>query len=281
MNVKYVLMDFLNRIPGWRFFVEVVQFAEDSIRVFRQRLPSIDLESKIRNRVRDDVVEFLYGDRRIRFYVPYAGSDLIQSFIVDKARFWEQDLLEHTRRYVSRGAVVADCGANIGNHAVYWANVCGAGKVFAFEPQKIIGNILLKNIEENQLSGRVEVINKALGDRCGTMSVSHESSGNNMAVEFQYDDAGCVPVVTLDSLEFSRLDFVKIDVEGGQLDVLRGAQKTLSKLSPTIWIEMHNVASSPGFNREREYVLPRRLLSDMGYRLLERISPVDYLYVCK
>ena len=277
--MKFLLIDFFQRLPGGKFAVEMVHFVCDSIRVFRQRLPSIDLQLKIQNRVKNGVTEFLYGDRRIRFFVPFAGVDGIQSFLVDKANFWEVNLLERTRRYLSDNSVVADCGANIGNHAVFWAKICGVRKVVAFEPQKIIGEILSRNVEENGLSGVIDVVHKALGNVSGLMSVAWDCPGNNMAVEYRYDEAGGTPVVTLDSIQFERLDFLKIDVEGGQLALLEGAKETLKRFSPVIWIELNNHNASPNYDRQREIVLPKKMLAEFGYRLKERLTPVDYIFV--
>lgn len=277
--MKYLLLDYLLKLPGGGFLRELYYFIVDSIRVFRQRLPSIDLQLKIQNRVNDGITEFLYGDRQIRFFVPYAGIDGIQSFVVDKAQFWEASLLEATRKYLTKDSVVADCGANVGNHTVFWAKVCNVKKIFAFEPQTIIGAILRRNIKENGIGDVVEVIGKALGNTPGFMSPAWDCPGNNMAMEYRYDDVGIVPVVTLDSISFEQLDFVKIDVEGGQLALLEGAKGTLSRFSPIIWIELNNHASSPNYDRQKELVGPQNLLAELGYKLKERLSPVDYIYV--
>jgi len=161
---------------------------------------------------------------------------------------------------------VADCGSNVGNHAIFWAKICGVKKVVAFEPQEIIGDILVRNVAENGLDDVIEIMRKALGNSSGVMSVAWDCPGNNMAVEYRYDEAGNVPVTTLDSIAFGRLDFIKIDVEGGQLAVLEGAKESLKKFSPVIWLELNNHPASPNYSRENELVLPKNCWRNLGIR---------------
>lgn len=270
---------FLREIPCGRWLWDIYTFTMAIIKTPRDRLPSIDLSLKIMTRMKEGVFAFLYAGTQFRFWLPFVGDDTIQSNILDKATFWDVETLEHVKKYIPIDSVVVDCGANIGNHTVFFAAVCKAKKVLAFEPQKICVDIFKRQMELNGVEDRVEIKSCALGSRAGTMSVCRSYSKNCGATMFDYDDSGDVPVVTIDSMNLEKIDFMKIDVEGAQLDLLEGARQTLARLSPVLLIELNNHAGEAGFDKERETNAPKRLLEDLGYEVAEKLSNTDYVFI--
>jgi FkbM family methyltransferase len=197
----------------------------------------------------------------------HAGSGPDRSFgvgwqLLEKSSFDMNEvmlvrgLLDRRRNNFGDGVVAVDAGANIGVHTVEWARqMHGWGSVLAFEAQEPIFYALAGNIALNNcLNARARWA--ALGERDGQMQIprpdyfkpasfgslelrQHESN-EAIGQPISYDAADCVtvPAVALDSLEWDRLDFIKIDVEGMEADVLRGARRCIERFRPMILLEV-------------------------------------------
>ncbi len=157
-------------------------------------------------------------------------------------------------RGVRPNLVAIDIGANIGIHSVILSKEVGLrGKVFAFEAQRIIFNMLAGNVALNSLSN-VHCYHHAVSDSAGSINIPQFDYGKPMSfgsVEFggqQIENIGQNPLndienqeivstIAIDDLGFNQLDFMKIDVEGMELNVLQGAEKTIAKFMPLMLLE--------------------------------------------
>ena len=145
------------------------------------------------------------------------------------------------------GDVVLDVGANVGFIAVIAAKLVGpAGRVVAFEPVPANARLVRRNARLNGLS-RLEVVETAVGDRCGTarLVLARLSGGSALAgTDLPPDACGEieVPLTTLDAWHArepaTRPALVKIDVEGAELAVLRGAVGLLAAAGPWLCVEV-------------------------------------------
>src|SRR5262249_895906 len=97
---------------------------------------------------------------------------------LQRGGFYEASLVNRLSRLGKPGDVVMDAGANIGNHAVYFAGVCGCD-VICFEPNPPAAQLLRFNIERNGLSRRVTIHEKALGERGASMRVDESGIPHN------------------------------------------------------------------------------------------------------
>lgn len=165
-------------------------------------------------------------------------------------------LLNSRRQYYGDGVVAIDGGANIGVHTIEWArHMHGWGRVIAFEAQEVVYYALAGNVALNNcLNARVRLA--ALGEFMGELSIPRldyfkPASFGSLEIrkhdktEFigqrvSYAEEACdtVPMVNLDSLALDRLDFVKLDVEGMELEVLRGGRTLLERHHPVMMIEI-------------------------------------------
>lgn len=138
------------------------------------------------------------------------------------------------------GGIVVEVGANIGCMTVPLAQKVGpAGHVLVFEPQRVIHQMLCGNLAINGL-WNVSAERMALGAEEGIVCVprvSYHAGGNFGAVSMQATDGESVPIVPLDKYHLPTLHLLKIDVEGMELDVLRGATETINKFRPLIYCE--------------------------------------------
>ncbi len=156
-----------------------------------------------------------------------------------------EDELSLIRRCTKDGDWIVDVGANIGSISVPCAMHVGEiGRVYAFEPQPKIYDLLRANIALNNLSN-VVAYNKAVFDgsvdKLYSSAINYEEKRCFGSVDFRpekLDDTDIeVEVVTIDSLKLSRCDYIKIDVEGSELGVLRGALQTIERCRPILQIE--------------------------------------------
>jgi FkbM family methyltransferase len=143
-------------------------------------------------------------------------------------------------KYIKPGHVVIEAGANIGTHTVPLAKLVGnAGRVLAFEPQRIINQMLCGNLAINAI-WNVSVQQVALSDRIGMMAVppvDYSAPGNFGAVSLSDYEGEPVAATALDSYELRRCDFIKMDIEGMEEVALKGAAKTIAKFRPILFIE--------------------------------------------
>jgi len=146
--------------------------------------------------------------------------------------------------------VILDIGANIGVHTLYFSEIAGPrGKVLAFEAQRIVFQMLMGNLALNSIEN-VHGHQLALGRAAGSLTlppVSYSQPENFGGVSLaQAAPAGAggdastgesVTVATLDSFNLARVDFIKLDVEGMEEDVLAGASRTLDRTRPVMQVE--------------------------------------------
>lgn len=194
----------------------------------------------------EQILDQFLGKYRIKLDPQYG----IDKHIIEKGS-WEGHIVQFLQFWVRPGFVCVDVGANAGYHTLAMAGQTGvSGKVYAFEPNDLILPRLFQNIDLNPaLKSSIIVRKMALSDKPGELKVfqSGENLGNAyVSAEYNEkywntgaaDDFQICPVNCLDlELEGERIDLIKIDVEGMELQVLKGASNILSIHQPTIIFE--------------------------------------------
>jgi FkbM family methyltransferase len=169
---------------------------------------------------------------RLRFF----PSNLAEQLWVDSTQ--RQHALAFFRRYLRAGDVVADVGANIGDVAIVCARTVGPrGRVHAFEPHPRVFDWLKQNINLNGLDN-IQLTNAALGEHDGALDISNDRR-DDMNRMLPAGGGISVPVRRLDEIleGTERIDLLKIDVEGFELFVLRGAEKVLAR-TQAVYVEV-------------------------------------------
>lgn len=149
-------------------------------------------------------------------------------------------------------AIFLDIGANVGFYSLMLSQFVPRGKVYAFEPVAANFSTLERNINANQLGNRIQVVRKGLWNLSTTLEFSlpddeHNNLGSFSAgrSELKKNKVNC-EVITLDSFvdseKLSRLDVMKMDIEGAEFFALKGAEQTLKKFQPIIQIELNRRA---------------------------------------
>jgi FkbM family methyltransferase len=179
---------------------------------------------------------------------------------------WEPEVTQAVRELVRPGMNVALVGADVGYYVLLAASLDPGGTIFAIEPFPEHFQILERNVRDNDLSG-VRLFNIAAGAADGTARLVNP--GTESRLDQSESAAGVeVRVRRLDDVlgpeltAGQKLDLVQIDVEGAELEVLKGLESIVSRDRPTLLIELHG-PYLPKFGTSKPQVL--RWLTDHGY----------------
>ena len=212
--------------------------------------------------------------QNVKMYLPLFYVDHIQRGIYQNRNFYEIETLEFLKLHYKHFEHVVDIGTNIGNHMLYYCSQLQAKKVVCFEPNRFNREVLQKNIELNHLGNTVTVYPYAVGAENGKGIQTNFTLGNTgmnrvdkIAKEASSDDA--IDIRSLDDFALSKIDFIKIDVEGFETDVLLGAAQTIERCKPVILIEV--------FENSREQV--NNLMGQYGYRKFITLEEYNNIYV--
>ena len=257
----------LGPFPGWRFGVDW----DNPDPAYRARR---ELWGEFQRRCIEAPFEFEWYDG-LRLHL-YLGNDLSrQLFISGCADPNEFAVLD---KLLQPGMVVVDAGANDGLYTLFAARRVGnTGAVVAFEPSQREFGRLEQNLFLNCLEN-VRAVQCALGGEDGEAELKIAGGGHhghNTLGSFAYEDVELlrsehVPLKRLDTAAaeagLSRLDFLKMDVEGSETSLLRGAESVLRKFRPVVLFEaLDSALRKQGSSRDE---------------LLEMFSALEYrLYV--
>lgn len=179
--------------------------------------------------------------------------------------FYEQWMLKCIKDLGYMSGVWLDIGAHVGNHTIWFSNHCGADEVWAYEPTPYTFDVLKDNVERN-CTNVVRLFNCAVGAKKGKCRLKKgEREGQNSVTYAK----GSTPMEIIGDIA-AKVALVKIDVEGFELEVLKGAQPMLSRDLPELFIE------SFGDRSEIEALLPKE------YKLIKQYnSAPTYHYSAK
>jgi len=165
---------------------------------------------------------------------------------------WAEQEIELLKQFLVQGAVVIDVGANIGSHTLAFCRIVGEkGKVYSFEPQRLIYQTLVGNIALNSITNAYCYC-QAVGKEMGTVHIpvldvnapynfgAVSLVGSSLLKKTEATDYEVVPLVTLDSIDLPACHLIKADVEGMEIDVVLGAQETIKKYQPILFLECHD-----------------------------------------
>ncbi len=182
------------------------------------------------------------------------------------------------------GNVVVDLGGNIGTHSIAMSNLVGDGMVYTFEPQSLTYSILQNNILLNKCRNVVTyrfACSDADFETISMQPFSYEGENLNngaLRVDDKHFIGDLALTRTIDSFDFDRLDFMKIDIQGSEVRALRGAGKTISKFRPYMFIEIEQQYLLEMGSSSKELI---ELILSFGYALyrIETHYPCDHLCV--
>jgi FkbM family methyltransferase len=204
-----------------------------------------------------------------RLYLPakWKGGGATSPYLFRELYEPELMLLE---RFLQPGMVFVDGGANTGVFTFTAASIVGEkGRVLSFEPGAVCFDALKKSTALNRFS-QVQPRQQALSDRTGIARFYHHHDQEN-SFSLGGDDAATfdeVSTITLDEVadveQLPRVDFIKLDVEGAEELVLRGAKDVLTRWQPVVLFEI-NLDAIQRLNLQPDGAC--RVLKEFGYEL--------------
>jgi FkbM family methyltransferase len=198
-----------------------------------------------------DRVDFAFEGTHFQFR-SVSDDDHILRVMQQHGSFYERDVLERIRdrlRASGRSGAAVDAGGFIGTHSVFFARLCGLAPVLTFEANSSTFPILVENIATNGVGDLVTPLNNAVGAAPGWAKIAAGERPNAGATQFAASAEGsdAIALTTVDAevlrRGFTRVAFMKVDVEGAELDVLQGASRTIARDRPLLCVEVHSAES--------------------------------------
>jgi len=173
--------------------------------------------------------------------LPYTGCNPTLERVQLRGVFHEAEDLAYVGARVASGATIVDVGANTGNHLVYFALYMSPSRIIPIEPNPEAVRALKATIDANGIDGvDLGVIGKAAGAAHGRVSLKPQRRKQLGSIAMKTDAGGEIDMAPLDDLVEGRVDFIKIDAESMELDVLSGARRIVDRDRPFILIEVQD-----------------------------------------
>jgi FkbM family methyltransferase len=212
----------------------------------------------------NEIVRSAHGLMILNKHDMYVGPSIKHS------GHWCRSELDILGALIRPGDTVLDVGANFGFHSLAFSGLVGPeGRVFAFEPQRLVWQSLVGALALNFIEN-VHALNVAVGREAGSVAIppiAYRERNNIGAVSLRPAwggssevsvlpdaDAEIVPLIRLDDAGLASCDLIKLDVEGMELAVLEGADGLIERCAPICYVEFHT---------DREALL--RFFEERGY----------------
>jgi len=211
--------------------------------------------------------DFLSGRGLNRYYVLRKSAKFLQSqlksnyAIIDNHKMfldsedslrlsikgvYEEAETNIIKKLINKGDVVIDIGANIGYYTLIFARLVGnEGKVFAFEPESVNFNLLKKNVELNGYQN-VVLVKKAVSNKTGQekLYLSEDDKGAHSLIgEIENRKSIQIDCIKIDDYfrnNINKIDFIKLDIEGSEIEAIKGMSSVLKKIPNIILMTEFN-----------------------------------------
>ncbi|MBU1662188.1 MAG: FkbM family methyltransferase [Chloroflexi bacterium] len=200
----------------------------------------------------------------------------IERSILDTG-FWEPLETNAVKKHLQLGCVAFDIGANIGYFTLLMSKIVGdTGQVHCFEPTAYAFKRLQKNIALNPTlpSNNIILNNKGLSSHKVSQVESFESRFS--ARILAHDEKELIEFITLDhyfhSLKLDRVDFIKIDVDGYDYEVIKGGAAIFKKYKPVVLAEICNRVLK---ERGKDVTSYLKLYLEYGYSFCELLETTE------
>ena len=215
------------------------------------------------------------SSRSKNYFLFRQGIGLTSS--IRQGKKWEQHLYDVIKDFNFENTTIIDIGANIGVHSLEFADLVGEnGKVYAFEPQRIVYYQLCANIIANGYDN-IYAINKALSNKNGSTFIEKQNfyldELLNIGDTHISDQGEPVDEIRLDDLNLDNVSLIKIDVQGYETFVLEGAIETIKRNKPIILIEVED-SQLKLFNKTSTDII--EFFDSVSYNMC-KIGDIDYI----
>lgn len=188
---------------------------------------------------------------------------------------YEVEKTELIHKFCEPGSTAIDIGAHFGVFSFFLAKSVGKnGKLYSFEPTPYVFNILRETIKYNKLGSIIEARQEAVINETGEIPfaiyknsrVSNANSIYSRNLDDQFETIK-VKATSLDNLMndgIKKLSFIKIDAEGAELEILKGARTIIKTYKPVISLEIHPKSFEDALKSQSEIF---EIIQDLGYNV--------------
>jgi FkbM family methyltransferase len=183
--------------------------------------------------------------------------------------YWENNLIKYAETYLQDDSIILDVGANIGTWSIPLA--IKNRKVYSFEPYdssfySLCGNVFI-NKKESAIYPQHMALIDDVNKKTSLYLPEMVNVGGCKLIETTENHEKCrYRLATLDSLKFDKVDFIKLDVEGQELNVIKGGIETILRCKPVIFFECW------GFDSHHWDKIP-----NTHYELMDYIKKLGYV----
>jgi FkbM family methyltransferase len=215
------------------------------------------------------------------YYLPgNVDSDVIANHM-KRGMIFEPDVVACCKKYIQPGTAVLDVGANFGQMSIEFSKLTGqAGKVYSFEAQKAVFDVLELNVKANSISS-IECIYGAVYNQTGNTlhfpepDFSRFSSYGSFGIDKNSNAGVPVNTITIDSLQIKEpVSFIKIDVQGSDLFAMQGAKETILKNKAPVLFEFEQQFQKDFDTDFDQYV---NFVKSINYKFAETIMGINFL----
>lgn len=192
--------------------------------------------------------------------LPYTGLNPVIEREQMRGLFFEHEELQFLAEKLPPRLRIVDVGANTGNHTVYFATAMQAEMVIPVEPHPRAVDAIRAAVEANGLRNvDLTCLGRAVGAERGMLKLIPSETAGLGATHFERHPAGSIPMLPLDEMISGHVDFLKIDVEGMEMEVLAGAAALIKRDRPFLHIEIidEKTAAFLGWADENGYRIER------------------------
>jgi len=216
------------------------------------------------------------------YYFPKNCNGDVVANAIKTGRIFDEVIFDVAKSFITPNSIILDIGANYGQMAIEFSKLANDTVVFAFEAQKMIFDVLEKNIASNECKN-IKAFYNAVYDVNNVEFVFPEPDLVRFPCYGSYGldlnaKAG-IPVksITIDSLDFNvPISFMKVDIQGSDLAGMRGAINTIAKHKMPIIFEYEERFQEEFNTSFQEYV---DFVNTIGYKFVKTIQDINFLIV--
>jgi FkbM family methyltransferase len=223
------------------------------------------------------------GDVRVCVHTPVFGFNEVTAAVLLEFGDWFEDEMGFVRRLMTPESCTIDIGANHGCFCLTMAKLAPAGQSWAFEPSTTTCDLLETSRNANELQN-LTICRAAVSDATGTATFVLADQGSEYNHLVLGEGAGEHPspgsrteqvrLTTLDecmkAYSWQRIDFIKIDAEGAELQIIKGGKEFFDKLSPLVMFEAEHAGENAGVPVASAFMA-------LGYRLYRYVPGLGAL----
>ena len=213
-----------------------------------------------------------YATATGNYWLPTDAHQHVIAQAIRTNRIFDREVVDLAGQYIKAGTAVLDVGANFGQMSVLFSNLAGdAGKVYGFEADDFVFEVFEKNIVANHREGKIIPIFGAVHNVANETLIfpvqdfKEFGTYGSYGIDYNAEEGRSVTSITIDSLEIPEpVSFMKIDIQGGDLQGMQGAVKTIHRNRMPILFEY-------------EYQFEERFkMSFQGY--VDFVRDIDYVF---